>query len=70
MKTITDELKKAIQKSGLTVYRISRESGVAQEQIHRFMSGERDLYLGTAAKVAAALDLVLVSKSNGRKRGR
>jgi len=58
-RTIATELRKAIKSSGETYYRLAQESGVAQEQISRFVRGERDLRLETAGKLAAALDLRL-----------
>jgi transcriptional regulator with XRE-family HTH domain len=52
-------LKAAIKTSGKTVYRIAQESGVAHPVILRFMSGERDIRLETAEKLADALGLRL-----------
>jgi transcriptional regulator with XRE-family HTH domain len=52
-------LKSAIKTSGKTVYRIAQESGVAHPVILRFMSGERDIRLETAEKLADTLGLRL-----------
>ena len=52
----------AIRQSGLTHYRLGKDAGVAPAQLDRFVAGERDLTLTTAAKVARALGLVLVSR--------
>lgn len=62
--TIDTALRKAIKASGLTHYTIGRTSGVAPSQIDRFMlpaedPRHRDLRLATAARIAAALGLVL-----------
>ena len=48
-------LKAAIEKSGLSNYAISQLSGVSQSVLNRFTSGERDITLSTAGKIAAAL---------------
>ena len=48
-------LKAAIEKSGLSNYAISGLSGVDQSVLNRFTSGERDITLDTASKIAAAL---------------
>lgn len=48
--------------SGLTHYAIGKAAGVAPAQLDRFVAGERGLSLATAAKVAAALGLVLVPR--------
>jgi transcriptional regulator with XRE-family HTH domain len=52
-------LKAAIGKSGLTHYAVGRLASVSPTQIDRFMSGERDLRLATAAAIAEALGLEL-----------
>lgn len=57
---INDQLRKAIEKSGLTYYKLAQESGVDQVVISRFVNRERDLRLETAARLAAALGLTLV----------
>ncbi len=61
-KAIDKALREAIQASGLTHYAISQAAGVSPGQIDRFVSGERDLRLGTAARIAEALGLVLVPR--------
>ncbi len=65
MKTISDQLKKAIQDSGKSRYQISKESGVSQPQLSRFMSSERDLRLQSVDEICKALNLEL--KQKGRK---
>jgi plasmid maintenance system antidote protein VapI len=56
---LQDVLKEGIHRSGKTLYRLARESGVSQPIIYRFVSGERDIRLETADKLAAALGLKL-----------
>jgi len=58
-KPISDTLKAAIKGSGLTHYALAKVAGVTAGQLDRFMSGERDLRLGTAGQLAAALGLEL-----------
>lgn len=62
MKTLTDSLRDAIVKSGMTHYRIGLESGVAPAQIDRFVSGERDLRLESASRIAQVLRLELKAR--------
>jgi len=57
--TITDQLKRAIEASGLTTYMLAKRSGVPQPVLHRFMAGEQGLKLSTADKLAAYLKLRL-----------
>jgi plasmid maintenance system antidote protein VapI len=50
---LTDQLRDAIETSGATLYRIAKDSGVPYVVLHRFASGERQIKLDTAAKLAA-----------------
>ncbi len=59
---IDSQLRAAIKASGLTHYRISKDAGIAPDQVARFVAGERDLRLASAAKIAAVLNLELVSR--------
>ena len=59
---IDTALRDAIRGSGLTHYALGKAAGVAPAQLDRFVSGERSLSLASAAKVAAALGLVLVPR--------
>jgi plasmid maintenance system antidote protein VapI len=56
---LQDVLRAAIRGTGKPIYRIAKESGVPQPSILRFMSGERDIRLETAEKLAASLGLGL-----------
>ena len=58
--TLSDQLRAAIAASGQTHYRLAKTSGVSATVIDRFVSGERDLKLGTAGKLATVLRLRLV----------
>ena len=63
--SIVDELKAAIRAycdRGGTVYRLAQLSGVPQPSLHRFLSGERDLRLESAALVCEALGLHLAKR--------
>ena len=56
-----DALKKAIAKSKKTHYAIGKLAACNPSQLDRFVSGERDLGLETAGRIAAALGLHLVA---------
>ena len=62
-KPIDAALRAAITKSGLTHYALAKVAEVSAAQIDRFVAGERDLRLGTAARLAEALGLELVAVS-------
>jgi transcriptional regulator with XRE-family HTH domain len=53
-------LKAAIRDCGLSLPELSRQTGVSNPQIYRFMSGERSLTLPAAEKLATFLGLKLV----------
>ena len=56
-------LKEAIRDCGLSLPELSRQTGVSNPQIYRFMSGERSLTLPAAEKLAAFLGLRLAKDS-------
>ncbi len=61
---IADQLKTAINETGLTSYRICKMSGVAQPVLDRFRSGERkNITITTAGKLCEALGLELKPKT-------
>ncbi len=59
---LSEILKQAIQASSKSVYQICKEAGVSQIVVSRFLSGERDIRLATADRLAKALGLT-VAKS-------
>lgn len=65
-KSMVDVLRAAIKSSGLTHYRIAKDAGIKPQIIDRFVSGERDLRLATAAKLCEALGLELKLKPKSK----
>ena len=59
---INEQLRKAIEKRDESYYALAKRAGVDAVVISRFVCGERDLRLETAAKLAAALGLELTVK--------
>ena len=72
MGQLISEIKKAIQASGQTRYRIAKESGVAQSQLSRLMSGERGLSLDAVEQLAdyLGLEIIIRPKRRRTKKGR
>jgi transcriptional regulator with XRE-family HTH domain len=58
--TLTDVLKAAIQRSGLTVYRIGKATGIDTANLGRFVRGELSIRLDKADRLAEYLGLRLV----------
>jgi hypothetical protein len=53
----SDEIRKAVDASGLTRYRICKEISIAQSLMSRFMAGKSWLGQGTLDALAKLLDL-------------
>ena len=60
--TLTDVLRTAIEESGLTLYRLAKDTGVIKTSLMRFMAGETSLRLDKADVLADYLGLELVKK--------
>ena len=63
---IEEQLRQAILQSGISRYRLSQLTGVANAVLSNFVNGHRSLTLTTAAKLAKALNLELRPKKKGR----
>jgi transcriptional regulator with XRE-family HTH domain len=59
--TITEVLRAAIERSGLTRYRIAKETGIPESNLRRFARGEMSVRLDKADRLAAYLGLQLTS---------
>lgn len=69
--SISDQLRRIIESSGQSWYRIAIESGVQQSSLSRFMRGERGLTTDSLDKIGAVLGLELkVKKTGGKPRGK
>jgi transcriptional regulator with XRE-family HTH domain len=56
----SDQLRRAVDASGLSRYRIAKLLGVSESLLSRFMSGKGGLSLDTLDALAARLDLRIV----------
>ncbi len=61
--SLSKSLKEALLASDLSLYQIAKSAGVSQIVISRFVSGQRDIRMGTADKLAHALRLRLTMAS-------
>jgi transcriptional regulator with XRE-family HTH domain len=60
--TMIDVLKAAIEESGLTIYRIGKDTGIEEASLYRFLRGETTLRLDKAAALAEYLGFELVKR--------
>jgi hypothetical protein len=59
---ISEALRAAIQASPKSVYLICKEAGISQIVVSRFLSGERDIRLATADRLAKALGIAIAAR--------
>lgn len=64
--TMTEQLRNAIDQSGLSKYRIAKDLQINQAQLSRFMRGQRGLSLELLDRLCAYLDLALVNRKSVR----
>jgi transcriptional regulator with XRE-family HTH domain len=64
---LTNQIRTAIERSGLTRYGIAKASGVAQSALSRFVSGKGSLTLSSLERLAPVLGLRIVTEKKVRK---
>jgi hypothetical protein len=57
--TLSESLRRAIEDSGQSLYRVSKGSGVAYAPLHRFMAGKRSVSMKALDKLCNHLGLGL-----------
>ena len=65
-KDFEEQFRQAILTCGMSRYRLSQITGVAEAVLSNFVNRHRSLTLTTAAKLAKALNLELRPKKKGR----
>jgi transcriptional regulator with XRE-family HTH domain len=65
---LATRLRDIIRGRRLTAYAVARDAGMDPGMVQRFLTGERDLRLESAAKICTALGLRLVEAGRGRNR--
>lgn len=66
-KKLTDQLRQAIDESGLTRYRISQETGISEATLSKFYLGQRGLSMKALNALGEYLQLTITL---GRKPGK
>lgn len=61
--SLSAALKDAIRASDKSVYQIAQDAGVSQIVVSRFISGERDIRMATADKLADVLGLKVAAST-------
>lgn len=68
MARMLDTLRRAVEKSDESRYRIANGSGVAASQLSRLISGERGLSIESAERLADYLGLEIIIRPKRRRR--
>jgi transcriptional regulator with XRE-family HTH domain len=66
---LSDEIRLAIDASGMSRYRVCKEIGLPESTLSRFMSGQGGLAVKTLDKIADLLDLHITAGKGRRKKG-
>jgi transcriptional regulator with XRE-family HTH domain len=61
---LTDQLRRAMDASGVSRYRISQETGIAEATLSRFMSGKGGLSMEGLDAIADYLRLNIVAEAD------
>jgi hypothetical protein len=71
MSRILDEIRRAIEASDKTRYRLSLETRIPQSQLSRLMTGEKGLSFEALERLAEALgiEIVIRPRKTRRKKG-
>lgn len=66
-KTLTDQLRQALDDSGLTRYEIAKQTGIDQSILSRFYNGERGISNAVMDKLGEFLGLEIVAHRKRRR---
>ncbi|MDP6151785.1 MAG: helix-turn-helix transcriptional regulator [Phycisphaeraceae bacterium] len=68
--TMSDQVRQAIKQCGQTRYAISKQTGITEGALSRFMAGERDMTLRTLERIAPLIGVrLMVDRPRRRKKG-
>lgn len=67
---LTDQLRQAIDDSGLTRYRISKETGISESTLAQFYNGHRGLSMEALNALGEFLQLKITLGCKSDKKGR
>lgn len=65
--SLSDELRQAVERSGLSRYAIWQQASIDQGSMSKFMAGERGLTLESIDKLAELLGLHIVADAERRR---
>jgi len=66
--SLTDQVREAIDSSGVTLYRVAKDAGVNYATLHSFMVHGADMRLSSLDKIAALFEMRLTKPKRLAKR--
>ncbi len=69
-KLLTDQLRQAIDDSGLTRYRIAKETGISESALAKFYNGHRGLSMEALNALGEFLQLKITWAASPNKKGK
>lgn len=69
-KLLTDQLRQAIDDSGLTRYRIAKETGISEPTLSKFYLGQRGLSMTALNALGEFLELTIAMGRKPDKKGK
>ena len=67
---LSDQIRQAVDSSGISQYRLSKEVRISKTSLSRFMRGERGLTLQALDRLADFLELEIVIRPKDRSKGK
>jgi DNA transposition AAA+ family ATPase len=68
-KSLTDQLRQAIDESGLTRYQIAKETGIDESALGKFYNGHRGLSMEALNALGECLELEIIMRRKPAKKG-
>lgn len=68
MAQLLDKIRRAVETSGKTRYRIAKESGISAAQLSRLVNGQSGMTVETIERLADYLGFRIVIESKGKSR--
>jgi transcriptional regulator with XRE-family HTH domain len=67
---LTDQIRQAIDESGLTRYRIAKETGIDESALAKFYNGHRGLSMDALNALGDYLELTIIMRRKPIKKGK
>ena len=69
-KKLTDQLRQAVDDSGVTRYQIAKETGIDESALAKFYNGHRGLSMEALNALGECLDLTITMRRKPGKKGK